>query len=249
MSIISLSSNNIKIKPYNGAFLSEIIHFEKNQEIKLLGRVVSLSLDCVTVQPLGNIPSINLSELRTQPTQKPIQVNMSPTIIGRKFNSVGNPLDGLGEILEIETGDLISVEKVLAYSKIENISQSELYENLAYLTQDNLVLVIVGQANLIRDRILQSHFLTQISVQYEVGNLWTDWIIAFEQAAIVAHYIASVLNFEVIIILDGDQQYKDSISRQNQFYTKFLTDLPVEITYPDIVSSGDVDSKIQLWLV
>jgi hypothetical protein len=256
--VLSLNTNIVQIEANPNLFLGEIVDLQINyfehkvQVVKVFKtRVIALDSSSVYLQPLVSIPAVSLCEVVVVNTQKPLQVNLSPTILGRKFDATGNDLDGLGDILEIDTDNFELKNKNIEYSKVRKMNQFELLENLGLLEQDNLVIIHIGEANSRREKLFQINSLTQISVQYQVGYLWVDWLIAFEQALVVAKYISNNLNFEVILILEGEADYQQALVNQNIFYSKLIPDSPISIQYPNLISKVEINiqSKVELWLI
>ena len=62
------------------------------------GRVVQIDGERIVVQVFEGTREISLKNTKTRLTGKPMQIPLSPEIIGRVLDGVGRPIDGLGEI-------------------------------------------------------------------------------------------------------------------------------------------------------
>lgn len=62
------------------------------------GRIVTMEGERVVVQVFQGTRSISLTNTRTRLTGHPMEMPMSPEIVGRVFNGSGEPIDGLGDV-------------------------------------------------------------------------------------------------------------------------------------------------------
>ena len=65
---------------------------------KRTGRVVKIEGDSVTLQVFEGSRGINASDVKTVFEGAPLELALSPEILGRVFDGLGRPIDGLGEI-------------------------------------------------------------------------------------------------------------------------------------------------------
>jgi len=78
--------------------------FEEMVNIKLtdgtcrMGRIVQIDGKRVVVQVFEGTRSISLTNTRIRLLEHPMEMPLSPEILGRVFDGAGNPIDGLGEI-------------------------------------------------------------------------------------------------------------------------------------------------------
>ena len=84
------------------AFEEQVILTLKNGE-KRIGNVIKLSKDITTIQVYESTDGININDVKTEFTGKPVTLKLAPTMLGRVFNGIGEPIDGLENIYyEIE---------------------------------------------------------------------------------------------------------------------------------------------------
>ncbi len=98
----------IGVKEINGSLIVldnvDNVSFEETVDIRLdngtirKGRVVQIDGDRVVIQVFEGTSSISLENTKTRFTGHPMEMKLSPEIMGRIFNGAGKPIDGLGEI-------------------------------------------------------------------------------------------------------------------------------------------------------
>lgn len=105
----------IVLEGVEGAFYDEIVEFtvsDRNQDAargvlgdtagdtgrKRLGRIVELSGDKAVIQVFESTDEMSLKNTRTRLTGRPMEIGLSEDILGRTFNGLGHPIDGLGPV-------------------------------------------------------------------------------------------------------------------------------------------------------
>lgn len=63
---------------------------------KKLGRIVALTEDKAVIQVFESTADMSLLNTRTRLTGRPMEIGLSVDILGRTFNGLGQPIDGLG---------------------------------------------------------------------------------------------------------------------------------------------------------
>ena len=96
------------VKEINGSLIVidgvENVSFEEVVDIRLetgevrQGRVVQIDGKRIVVQVFEGTRNISLDNTRTRLTGRPMEMPLSPEILGRVFDGAGRPIDGLGEI-------------------------------------------------------------------------------------------------------------------------------------------------------
>ena len=77
----------------------------KNGE-KRIGNVITLNEDITVIQVYEGTDGINIDGVKTQLNGKPLQLKLSRDCLGRVFDGVGNPIDGLGELKDYIERDI-----------------------------------------------------------------------------------------------------------------------------------------------
>lgn len=88
----------IVLEGVQDAFYEEIVEFvvEGNQVKK--GRIVALEEDKAIIQVFDSTDDMSLKNTHTRLTGHPMEIGLSEEILGRTFNGMGEPIDGLGKI-------------------------------------------------------------------------------------------------------------------------------------------------------
>lgn len=98
----------VGVKEINGSLIVldgvDNVSFEEIVDIRLddgtirQGRVVQIDGNRVVIQIFEGTRNISLVNTRTRLTGHPMEMPLSPEVLGRVFNGAGKPIDGLGEI-------------------------------------------------------------------------------------------------------------------------------------------------------
>ena len=80
------------------AFFDEIVEFVVDGNIKKMGRIVELDKDKAIIQVFEGTENMSLQNTHTKLTGRPMEVPVSEEMLGRTFNGVGVPIDGLGPV-------------------------------------------------------------------------------------------------------------------------------------------------------
>lgn len=81
------------------ASFEEIIEITVDNKEKKLGRIVELYNEKAVVQVFEGTENMSLDNTRSRLTGHPMELDLSPEILGRVFNGIGQPLDGLSPIV------------------------------------------------------------------------------------------------------------------------------------------------------
>ena len=81
------------------ASFEEIVEFTVEGKTKKLGRIVEIYEDKAVIQVFEGSENMSLNNTHTRLTGRPMEIALSPEILGRTFDGIGNPIDGLGPIV------------------------------------------------------------------------------------------------------------------------------------------------------
>lgn len=81
------------------ASFEEIIEITVDNKEKKLGRIIELYDERAVVQVFEGTENMSLNNTRSHLTGHPMELDLSPDILGRVFNGIGQPLDGLSPIV------------------------------------------------------------------------------------------------------------------------------------------------------
>ena len=93
-----INGSLIVIDGVKGVSFEEIVDIQLEDGTKRQGRVVQIEGDRIVVQVFEGSRALSLQNTKTRLTGKPMEMPLSPEIMGRVLNGAGKPIDGLGEI-------------------------------------------------------------------------------------------------------------------------------------------------------
>ncbi len=88
------------------AFFDEIVEFVIDGNQRKMGRIVELNDDKVVIQVFEGTENMSLTNTHTKLSGHPMEVAVSPDMLGRTFNGVGEPIDGLGSLFSTDKRDI-----------------------------------------------------------------------------------------------------------------------------------------------
>lgn len=99
---IGLSEINgplVVLEGVSDASYEEIVEITIDEHTKKIGRIVESYEDKAVIQVFEGTEEMSLNNTRTKLTGHPMELALSEEILGRVFNGVGEPIDGLGSII------------------------------------------------------------------------------------------------------------------------------------------------------
>ena len=88
----------VVLEGVKNAAYEEIVEFHTDGQKDRLGRIIEIYGDKAVIQVFEGTGSMSLSNTHTRLTGHPMELALSGSILGRTFNGIGRPIDGLGEI-------------------------------------------------------------------------------------------------------------------------------------------------------
>ena len=127
--------DNIKDASYD-----EMVELRLEDGSSRTGRLVEIEGEKVVIQVFEGTKGLSLVNTKTRMTGHPIELSLSPEIVGRVFDGLGRPIDGLGEVYPVEKRDVNS-------SPINPVSRvyPKNYINTGISSIDALMTLIRGQ--------------------------------------------------------------------------------------------------------
>ena len=140
----------VGVKEINGSLIVldnvENASFEEMVDIRLdngtcrHGRIVQIDGKRIVVQVFEGTKSISLDNTRTRLRARPMELPLSPEIMGRVFNGSGTPIDGLGEIYPVKRANVNGTPM----NPVSRVYPRN-YINTGISTIDTLMTLIRGQ--------------------------------------------------------------------------------------------------------
>lgn len=98
---LGLSSINgplVVLEGVEDAFFEEIVEFSLDGKQKKIGRIIEIYEDKAVIQVFEGSENMSLQNTHTKLTGHPMEIALSTDMLGRTFNGIGTPIDGLGAI-------------------------------------------------------------------------------------------------------------------------------------------------------
>lgn len=140
----------VGVKEINGSLIvmdgvkgvsnEEIVDIRLDNGSTRQGRVVQIEGERIVVQVFEGTRRISLKNTKTRLTGKPMEMPLSPEIIGRVLSGAGKPIDGLGDIFPVKKAN-INGTPINPVSRV----YPKNYINTGISTIDTLMTLIRGQ--------------------------------------------------------------------------------------------------------
>ena len=93
-----INGSLVVIDGVKNASFEEIVEIELDNGTTRQGRIVQIDGDRIVVQVFEGTRDISLENTKARLTGRPMEMPLSPEIIGRVLDGTGRPIDGLGDI-------------------------------------------------------------------------------------------------------------------------------------------------------
>ena len=106
---LGLSSINgplIALEGVEDAFFDEIVEFVVNKDEHKMGRIIEIYEDKAVIQVFEGTENMSLTNTHTKLTGHPMEIALSPDMLGRTFNGIGQPIDDLGPVAAEKVQDV-----------------------------------------------------------------------------------------------------------------------------------------------
>ena len=88
----------VVLEGVKNASYEEIVEFHMDDGTRKIGRIIEIYEDKAVFQVFEGTDGMSLGNTHTRLTGRPMEIGLSPEILGRTFNGIGQPIDGLGDI-------------------------------------------------------------------------------------------------------------------------------------------------------
>lgn len=135
-----INGSLIVIDGVKGVSFEEIVDIELEDGSKRQGRVVQIDGERIVVQVFEGTRAVSLNNTKTRLTGRPMEMPLSPEIMGRVLNGAGKPIDGLGDIFPVKKQNINGT----AINPVSRIYPRN-YINTGISSIDTLMTLIRGQ--------------------------------------------------------------------------------------------------------
>ncbi len=94
------------IEGVQNASYEEMVSISLDDGTKRTGRLIAISGDKAVIQIFEGTSGLSLTNTKTKLLGKPMELALSPEMLGRTLDGVGRPIDGLGDYCADETRDV-----------------------------------------------------------------------------------------------------------------------------------------------
>jgi V/A-type H+/Na+-transporting ATPase subunit B len=234
---------------------------------KAFGRVIGIELDKHNIiEILSSVEGFDVDGTVVEYSRAGFESYLSPTILGRKFDGIGNPIDGDTQVIPVEiqkfempnidpnsitmrdyTLDPLDIT-IGKYSRVKVTKEEDqiqkVIEILNNLTLDKVVIVISfldsQRVNIDElDEALIKNQLLALTVQYHSTRPNKEILVTPELSLTTAKYLALELGFDVIYFVVDFENFRKVATEQNRLRGKIL-----DIDYFDIISARYLERQV-----
>ena len=92
LGLSSVEGPLVVLEGVQDAFYDEIVEFVVDHKTKKMGRIVELNEDKAIIQVFEGTENMSLDNTHTRLMGRPMEVTVSPEMLGRTFNGIGQPV-------------------------------------------------------------------------------------------------------------------------------------------------------------
>ena len=215
---LGLSSINgplIALEGVQDAFFDEIVEFVVDGTQRKIGRIVEIYEDKAVIQVFEGSENMSLKNTHTKLTGHPMEIALSPDILGRTFNGIGNPIDGLttlirGQKLPIFSGNGLPHDQLAA----QIVKQASLGEN----SDEKFAIVFAAMgvkhdvADFFRNTFEESGVADHVAMFLNLANdPVVERLITPKVALTAAEYLAFEQNMHILVILTDMTSFAEAM--------------------------------------
>ena len=231
---LGLSSINgplIALEGVQDAFFDEIVEFVVDGTQRKIGRIVEIYEDKAVIQVFEGSENMSLKNTHTKLTGHPMEIALSPDILGRTFNEIGNPvkreyprnyirtgisaIDGLttlirGQKLPIFSGNGLPHDQLAA----QIVKQASLGEN----SDEKFAIVFAAMgvkhdvADFFRNTFEESGVADHVAMFLNLANdPVVERLITPKVALTAAEYLAFEQNMHILVILTDMTSFAEAM--------------------------------------
>ena len=195
----------VVLEGVKNAAYEEIVEFTIDGKEKKLGRIVEVYEDKAVIQVFEGSDNMSLDNTHTRLTGHPMEIGLSEKILGRTFDGIGNPIDGLttlirGQKLPIFSGNGLPHDQLAA----QIVQQASLGDN----TDEKFAIVFAAMgvkydvAEFFRRTFEESGVSDHVVMYLNLANdPVVERLITPKVALTAAEYLAFEKGMHILVIL------------------------------------------------
>ena len=98
LGLSAINGPMVVLEGVQDAAFDEIVEMTVSGNKKKLGRIIEVYKDKAIIQVFEGTEGLSLSNVHTSLTGRPMELGVSEDMLGRTFNGIGAPIDGLGPV-------------------------------------------------------------------------------------------------------------------------------------------------------
>ena len=98
LGLSEISGPLVVLEGVQNAFYEEVVEFVVDKKYRKKGRIIAVDKDKAVIQVFDATDDMSLKNTHTRLSGRPMELGLSLEILGRNFNGLGEPIDGLGRI-------------------------------------------------------------------------------------------------------------------------------------------------------
>lgn len=102
----SINGPLVVLEGVQDAAYDEIVEFTVQRTEHKLGRIIEIYEDKAIIQVFENTTNMSLENTHTKLTGRSMELALAPEMLGRTFDGIGRPIDGLGELNYVSKRDV-----------------------------------------------------------------------------------------------------------------------------------------------
>ena len=204
-----INGSLIVIDGVKGVSNEEIVDIKLENGSTRQGRVVQIEGERIVVQVFEGTRRISLKNTRTRLTGHPMEMPLSPEIIGRVLDGAGRPIDGLGDIFPVKKANINGTPinpQIVRQAKISGADSTNFGVVFAAMGVQKDV------AEYFRKSFEESGVLSRVVMLLNLSN---DPIIERTLtprcALTIAEYLAFELDMHILVIMTDMTSYAEAL--------------------------------------
>src|SRR5699024_4909362 len=98
LGLSEINGPRVVLEGVRDAAYDEIVEFRIDDGTRKLGRIVEIYEDKAVIQVFEGTESMSVMHTHTRLSGHPMELDLSPEILGRTVDGIGRPIDGLGPV-------------------------------------------------------------------------------------------------------------------------------------------------------